>query len=89
MRVLITGTAGFIGFHLANQLASRGHELYGIDNLNDYYDPELKANRLIEAGFDINALTGSAGKITSSKYTSYSFKKLSLEDKIKIKEVFD
>ncbi len=46
MRVLITGTAGFIGYSLAMRLLARGDEVLGIDNLNDYYDVTLKQNRL-------------------------------------------
>jgi len=46
MRVLVTGTAGFIGNHLALRLVERGDEVYGIDNLNDYYDVSLKEARL-------------------------------------------
>jgi len=46
MRVLVTGAAGFIGFHVARKLLDRGDEVVGIDNLNDYYDPALKQARL-------------------------------------------
>lgn len=46
MRTLVTGVAGFIGFHLAKRLLSEGHEVTGIDNLNDYYDVRLKKDRL-------------------------------------------
>ncbi len=46
MRVLVTGAAGFIGFHSCQRLAARGDEVIGIDNLNDYYDPALKQARL-------------------------------------------
>ena len=46
MKVLVTGIAGFIGSHTARRLASLGHEVVGIDNLNDYYDPALKRARL-------------------------------------------
>lgn len=46
MKVLITGSAGFIGFSLARALLSRGDSVVGIDNLNDYYDPQLKHDRL-------------------------------------------
>lgn len=46
MKVLVTGTAGFIGFHVAQRLCERGDEVIGIDNLNDYYDVNLKKARL-------------------------------------------
>ena len=46
MRVLITGAAGFIGIHSCKRLLERGHEVFGIDNLNAYYDPALKRARL-------------------------------------------
>ena len=46
MKVLVTGTAGFIGFHVAKRLLSRGDEVVGLDNLNAYYDPKLKESRL-------------------------------------------
>ena len=42
MRILITGAAGFIASHLCENLKSKGHEIYGIDNFNDYYDVKLK-----------------------------------------------
>ena len=46
MKVLVTGVAGFIGMHTASALLARGDEVVGIDNLNDYYDPQLKRDRL-------------------------------------------
>lgn len=46
MAILLTGVAGFIGFHVAQALLARGDEVIGIDNLNDYYDPKLKRARL-------------------------------------------
>ena len=45
-RILVTGAAGFIGFHLAGRLLMRGEEVIGLDNLNDYYDVQLKEDRL-------------------------------------------
>lgn len=48
MKVLVTGAAGFIGMHVAKLLLERGDEVVGIDNLNDYYDPNLKLARLDE-----------------------------------------
>ncbi len=44
-KILVTGTAGFIGYHTARRLMSAGHEVAGVDSLNDYYDPTLKAAR--------------------------------------------
>ena len=60
MRVLVTGAAGFIGFHTAQALLARGDEVVGVDNLNDYYDPKLKSARLAilerESGFRFDKL---------------------------------
>src|SRR5437868_466481 len=46
MAILVTGSAGFIGFHLARRLLARGDQVVGLDSLNAYYDPKLKAARL-------------------------------------------
>ena len=46
MKILVTGVAGFIGMHSAKKLLDDGHEIIGIDNLNDYYDITLKEDRL-------------------------------------------
>ena len=45
-KVLVTGSEGFIGFHLTKALLSFGMDVVGVDNLNDYHDPQLKINRL-------------------------------------------
>ena len=45
-KILITGVAGFIGYHLAEKLLKNNYHIIGIDNLNDYYDPNLKKARL-------------------------------------------
>ena len=50
MTVLVTGAAGFIGYHLSKRLLEEGHQVIGIDNINDYYSPDLKFARLSELG---------------------------------------
>lgn len=65
MRVFITGSAGFIGSHLAHTLGRNGLEVLGIDNLDDYYDVRLKIDRLRHSGFDF-----SDGSFNSSKELS-------------------
>jgi len=87
MKILITGTAGFIGFHLANRLIARGDEVIGLDEINDYYDINLKYSRLKETGISTSELH--YGKIIkSSKHSNYSFIKLKLEDKAFIDQLF-
>ena len=49
MKILVTGAAGFIGYHTARKLLERGDEVVGLDNLNDYYDVRLKHARLGDA----------------------------------------
>ncbi len=60
MKILLTGAAGFIGFHTSRKLLERGHEVVGVDNLNDYYDVSLKEARLEllrrESGFRFTRL---------------------------------
>ena len=54
-KVLVTGIAGFIGFHTARRLLDHGYEVIGIDNLNTYYDVQLKLDRLNELGIDVHS----------------------------------
>lgn len=85
MKILITGTAGFIGYHLANKLIKRGDEVIGLDSINDYYDVNLKLARLKEAGIE----EVEYNKITKSKkYPNYKFVKLNLEDKKNLFKLF-
>jgi UDP-glucuronate 4-epimerase len=93
MKILITGTAGFIGSHLAQRLIDRGDEVVGFDNINDYYDVNVKYGRLQRGGI-IDSLDEGANieynkLITSSKYPNYKFIKLNLEDKGAMQELFE
>ncbi len=87
MKILITGTAGFIGSHLAQKLIARGDEIIGLDSINDYYDQRVKYGRLIRAGIDQDSIEYNK-LIKSSKFPNYSFIKLSLEDKENMDALF-
>ncbi|MBN2789762.1 MAG: NAD-dependent epimerase [Candidatus Delongbacteria bacterium] len=87
MRVLITGAAGFIGFHLALRLINEGHEIVGLDNVNDYYDINIKFGRLKETGIDVHKIEYNK-IVKSNKFRKYSFIKLNLEDKENILKLF-
>lgn len=101
MKILVTGIAGFIGFHLAQRLAERGDEVIGIDNLNDYYDVRLKYARLAELGFAFAGTPGAtptlgaappstatAGTIPSSTRANLSFRRLEIADAEAMRELF-
>jgi len=88
MKLLLTGTAGFIGFHLAKRLLERGVEVVGLDCINDYYDVNLKYARLEQTGIDRNKIE--YGKfVQSTKYPNYRFIKLKLEDREAILKLFE
>ena len=57
MKILVTGVAGFIGFHVVLKLLQRGDEVVGIDNINDYYDQRLKYGRLSVLGIEESSIT--------------------------------
>ncbi len=73
-KIIITGAAGFIGFHLTKKLLSLGHQILGIDNLNNYYDINLKLNRL--------------KKLKSLNNDSFSFSKVDITKSSVLKKIF-
>ncbi len=73
MVVLVTGAAGFIGFHLSKKLLENGYQVIAVDNINDYYDTRIKTDRLS----------------ILEKYNAFNFVKASLEDECEINRVFD
>jgi UDP-glucuronate 4-epimerase len=72
MKILVTGVAGFIGMHSAKRLLDDGHEIIGIDNLNDYYDVTLKKDRLK----------------TLESYEYFRFLKLDIKDQKDVLDLF-
>jgi UDP-glucuronate 4-epimerase len=87
MKILVTGTAGFIGFHLAQKLLQANHEVVGLDMINDYYDVNLKYDRLLQTGIAKQEIE--YGKlINSSTVPGYRFIQLKLEDRENINKLF-
>lgn len=88
MKILVTGTAGFIGFHLAKKLLERGDIVVGLDNINDYYDVNLKYARLAELGIKRDELENN--KLVSSKtFPKHKFVKMDLADTNSIYKLFE
>ena len=89
MNILITGAAGFIGFHLAKRLLHQGHNVVGIDNINDYYDPDLKYARLEQLGINKSEAAGFGQTCNSSLFQeNFKFVRLNLEDRQQLPELF-
>lgn len=87
MKILVTGAAGFIGFNLVKCLSERGDEVIGIDNINEYYDVNLKYARLLETGIDREKATD--GVIAQScKYPAYRFIKMDLMEREALQQLF-
>ena len=87
MKILITGSAGFIGFHLANKLIERGDEIVGLDSINDYYDVNLKYGRLEVLGINKDVIKEGV-VVKSERHSNYDFIKLNLADKEGIDRLF-
>lgn len=85
-KILITGSAGFIGYHLTKRLLSKGNFVVGIDNINDYYDIELKYARLAETGVYKKCIQ-EFKEIKSDSY-NYSFYKVNINDKEQLEDIF-
>ncbi|OQY15729.1 MAG: NAD-dependent epimerase [Desulfobacterium sp. 4572_20] len=87
MKILVTGTAGFIGSFTASRLAQRGDEVTGLDSINDYYDINIKYGRLEKYG--INRFKAEEGEyVQSAKYPTYRFKRMNLENRAELEQLF-
>ncbi|RUO37291.1 NAD-dependent epimerase [Aliidiomarina shirensis] len=87
MKILVTGTAGFVGFYTAVKLLELGHEVVGLDSINDYYDVNLKFGRLAESGIARDDVAYGE-LVQSAKYSKYCFMQLQLEDKAMLDSLF-
>jgi UDP-glucuronate 4-epimerase len=88
-KILVTGAAGFIGFHVSKKLIDLGFEVYGIDNLNAYYDVRLKLDRLKELGIDIQSeLFMRQQEVKSGSNESFRFSQMDLVDEHRLDHLF-
>ena len=86
-KILVTGTAGFIGHALLKKLLYNDHEVIGLDNINDYYDVNLKYGRLSDTGIEKDQIKENEC-VQSIYYKNYRFIKSDLEDKKNLEDLF-
>ena len=87
-KILVTGAAGFIGFHLAKKLLDLDYQVLGIDNINDYYDIDLKYDRLKELGVERDAAEVYHETTQSTTDLNFSFIRVNLEDRKYLPKIF-
>ncbi len=89
-KILVTGAAGFIGYHLCEKLLTMGYGVIGLDNINDYYDVNLKYARLKELGIDRDASSEFHNYVRSTKWgEQFVFVRMNLEDRINLPQLFE
>ena len=88
MKILVTGVAGFIGYHLAEKLLNNNFEVYGIDNINDYYDVKLKYDRLKNLGISKKLIDSGSKKIKSTS-KNFTFSLIDISEFESLKKLFE
>lgn len=88
MKILVTGAAGFIGFSLSKRLLENGHQVVGLDNINDYYSVQLKYERLKELGIEESKAQNYNQIVSSTSNRLFSFVRLDLENREKLPALF-
>lgn len=88
MKILVTGSAGFIGYHTTKKILEKGNIVVGVDNLNDYYDVNLKLSRLHQSGISKQEIDWNK-EIKSSVFDNYTFVKINIQDKDSLKNLFN
>ena len=89
MKILVTGAAGFIGFYVSKVLLDKGHQVVGLDNVNDYYDVNLKYARLKELGINKKDASRFNNLCSSADNHNFSFIKMNLEDRLELPKLFE
>ncbi|MDR0506753.1 MAG: NAD-dependent epimerase [Dysgonamonadaceae bacterium] len=88
-KILVTGSAGFIGSKLAQQFAEKGYDVIGLDNINNYYDVDLKYGRLESLTGVNKSVIKDEKLIQSHLYPNYRFIQLDIENNIQLQKLFD
>src|SRR5690606_8352300 len=84
-----TGAAGFIGFYVSKVLLDKGHQVVGLDNINDYYDVNLKYARLQELGIHKAEAMNTNRICKSASSSNFSFIRMNLEDRFALPKLFE
>ena len=88
MKILVTGAAGFIGYHLVKSLVEANHEVIGLDNINDYYSTNLKFDRLNELGINKDSAKDFLSLSGSNLFKNFKFVRMNLEDRENLPKLF-
>ena len=89
MKILVTGAAGFIGYHLVKTLIEDNHEVIGLDNINDYYSTNLKFDRLKELGIYNDNAKDFLSLSNSNLFQNFKFIRMNLEDRESLPKLFE